>query len=65
MTRRDYIFLAEAFANALRTAATLQEKRGVAHAARGMACALHTANPNFSVELFLTNCGLVRTETHT
>jgi hypothetical protein len=59
MTRRDYIFLAECFAVSLATAGmTLNQRRGVAQAARDMAYRLALNNPRFDQVLFLRNCGL-------
>lgn len=59
MTRRDYVFLAECFARTLATAGMpLNERRGVATAARDMAYQLALDNPRFDQVLFLRNCGL-------
>lgn len=59
MTRRDYVFLAEVFAQALKDLGVYENAtQAIAHTARLMANRLAAANPRFDRERFLKAAGL-------
>jgi len=57
MTRKDYVLLARAIAQAAMYCETQNQKRGVERAAAQIAVELARDNPRFSRALFLTACG--------
>lgn len=61
MTRRDYLFIANAIWRARRhsrLALTDCELRGIDRTAHSIGYALKDANPAFDLALFLQNCGV-------
>jgi hypothetical protein len=61
VTRRDYIFIANAIWRARRysrLALTDCELRGIDRVAHSIGYALKDANPTFDLALFLQNCGV-------
>jgi hypothetical protein len=59
VTRRDYIFLADSFADTYARAKSREAKVAIAQAAADMADNLARHNPSFDSHLFMQNAGMI------